>query len=304
MMRPRVIGAAMLVAVVPLFFVDLESLGVYAPPELHAVAHVAVFALLAYLLMGVSVLRSLPFARRGLAVVVLVVVVSVVVELIQPYLGRSASVRDVAQNLVGASAGIALAAPVARQRALLGAIAGVLVVLALAMPVLGLWDRAVARSQFPVLGDFETRFEHRRWSSGAPDGTVARSGARSLRIELSPGRYAGTTLRRSFGDWREYTHLDMSLFNPDTEPLTFSVSIRDGEHFRRGGHYPDRYNGRFVISPGWNDLRIPVEQIRTAPQGRELDLSDVAEMVIFTANLTQPRVIHLDRVKLTRNGPL
>lgn len=250
MARARLIGTALLAALLPLFFIDLDLLSAYPPPERHAVAHVAVFALAAYLLSGVRLLQDLPFVARALAVLVLIVLVSVVIESIQPYFGRSASVRDFAQNLVGASVGIALAAPAGSQRALLGGIAGVLVVLALAMPLVGLWDRVAARTQFVVLADFETRLEHRRWSSGTRVGTVARSGADSLRIELSPGRYAGTTLRRSFGDWRGYHYLEMSLVNTGAKPLTFSFSIRDREHFRRGGHYPDRCNGRFVISLG------------------------------------------------------
>ena len=90
----------------------------------------------------------------------------------------------------------------------------------------------------------------------------------------------------------------MSLFNTVEAPLSITISIRDHEHFRRGGAYRDRFNGQYTRDAGWNYLRRPVETIRNAPDGRALDLADLAELVIFTANLRDWGVIYLDRVQL------
>jgi hypothetical protein len=291
--------AVLLLGVLPLFFLDLSRWVVDIPPELHAFAHVAFFGFLALLLMELPGLRHSPFVWRASKVMLTVLLIGITIELIQPLLGRSAGLGDIRQNLIGALAVVSLYTPSGVLRTLAAGVAFVFVVLELTGPGVGLWDRYVARMQFPVLSDFETRFEHHRWSSGVPDPTVARVGRRSLRVELTPGAYAGTTLLRSFGDWNGHDHVELSIYNPDDDLLPITVSIRDREHFERGGLYDDRYNGHFVVGNGWNDLRLPVSAIRYAPARRTLDLSDLSEMVIFSADLRHSRIIHVDRVRLT-----
>lgn len=296
----RVLAITLLLGVIPLFFIDLNRWIGDIPAELHAFAHVGFFGLVALVLMQLPRLRALRFWPRAGGVLLIVLLMGIAIELVQVLFGRSAGLRDLWQNAVGAALAVALYAPPGRQRRWLVGVAAALVAFELAGPGIGLWDRAVARSQFPVLGEFDTRFEHRRWSSGVPDAGVARTGVRSLRLDLEPGRYAGTTLQRSFGDWSGYAYLEMSLYNPDEETLPITVSIRDHEHFRRGGAYEDRYNGEFILAQGWNDLRIPLAEVRDAPAERTLDLSDLGEVVIFTVDLQHPRVLYLDRVRLRR----
>jgi hypothetical protein len=164
---------AALLVVVPLFFIDLDRWIGDVPSELHAFAHVGFFGVLAWILMALPGLRARPFARRAAWVLLVVLLVSILVELVQTFFGRSAGLRDIWQNLVGAMAAVALHAPAGAGRRRLVGIAIALLALELAGPGIGLWDRAVARTQFPVLGDFETRFEHWRWSSGVPERTVS-----------------------------------------------------------------------------------------------------------------------------------
>ena len=297
---PRLLAIILLLGVLPLFFIDLDRWIGNIPSEVHSFAHAGFFGMLALLLLAMPWVRDRRYPVRAARVLLIVLLIGMIIELIQPLFGRSAGFQDIRQNLAGAAAAVSLYAPSGTQRRLLMGVAAVLVTLELAGPGIGLWDRTLAQMQFPVLGEFETRFEHRRWSSGAPNETVTRAGARSLRIELEPGRYAGATLRRSFGDWSGYAYLEMSLYNPDVEALPITVSIRDHEHFRRGGEYHDRFNGQFDLQHGWNDLRISVAGIRDAPAERTLDLADLSEMVIFTANLEQHRVLYLDRVRLSR----
>ena len=149
-----------------------------------------------------------------------------------------------------------------------------------------------------MLSDFETRFEARRWSSGEIDRTVGRHGRASLRVSMGTEKYAGTTLKRSFGDWRGHCAFAFSLYNPDPEPLSITVSIRDEEHFRRGGEYHDRFNRVFTMGQGWNEFHIPVADIEHAPSARTLDLSRLTEVVIFTVDPPAPRVMYLDHVRL------
>ena len=165
-------------------------------------------------------------------------------------------------------------------------------------PVTTLWDIWQASRQFPLISDFETRFEAKRWSNGEIEDGIARHGNKSLNIALKTRKSAGTILKRSFGDWRGYSVLAFSLNNPDDQPLRITVSIRDREHFRRGGKFYDRFNRRFILKKGWNDITIPVADIRNAPSDRELDLGNLSEVVIFASDLPEPQRINLDYVRL------
>lgn len=293
--------AILLLLVIPLFFIDTTGLDRHLPRELYAFAHVGTFALLTMALLCIPALARRHYALQTVAALVAVFLVGGAIELIQPQFGRQASWTDLRQNMVGAFAAVAVMAPTRRLRLTLAPLAVLALVLELYGPATTLWDRHVATQQFPVLSDFETRFEHRRWSSGTVTTDIARSGAHSLRLDLEPGRYSGTMMRRSFGDWSDYDYFRFSVYNPDVQPLLLTVSIRDHAHFRRGGLYNDRFNQRYTLEQGWNDISIPVAKIASAPRDRRLDVSDLAEVVLFTSNLAEPRLIYLDRVMVDQH---
>lgn len=293
--------SALLLFIVPLFFIDLHRWVGDVPPELHAFAHVGFFALFALLAMDIPWLRKRKFLIRSILVLVFILVGSIVIELIQGYFGRSASLRDVRQNMIGAFLGISFYTPMAVVRTMVVIIAAVIAFMELRGPGAGLIDRAVAYAQFPVLGDFETPFERHRWSIGEVDGTVSRSGKRSLRVTLDPRGYSRTTQRRSFGDWSEYGYLEMSIYHSGQNGLPIRVSIRDREYLKRGVGSGDRYDMDVVLDHGWNDLRMPLSEIIDAPVSRQLDVSDIAEIAIFASNWDRARTIHIDRVRLTHD---
>ncbi|HDQ40783.1 MAG TPA: hypothetical protein ENN39_07115 [Desulfonatronum sp.] len=229
------------------------------------------------------------------------------IELIQLCIGRQASLHDMIVNLAGACAGLALAA--SAQGVRMGLPARGLQVLALGAglvflsgPALTLWDMLQAARHFPVLSDFETSFQARRWTSGDIVSGVSRQGQASLRVHLKAHEtYPGTTLTYGFGDWEGYAALELSFYNTGQDPLRMMVSIRDLEHSRnRHKGIRDRFDRTFLIQPGWNDLRIPVDDIRAAPNGRTLDLGRLTSLVVFTMHLPEDRVIHLDQVRLVQ----
>lgn len=296
--RSRLVLAAV-VAMVPLFFVDLGPWRRVFAPELHVFGHVAFFLLLGWLLMRSAALRPYRFPVRAGVVVLGSLVAGAAIELLQPYFGRGAGLQDLWQNLLGTALAVALSAPAGLPRRILGTAMAMILAVELHAAAAALFDRGIARIQFPVLSDFSTPFEHSRWSTGEPDDRFARIGQQSLRLDLEPARYAGTVRRRSFGDWSGYDALEFSIYNP-ADPLTITVTVRDREHFRRGGAYRDRFNRRFILRPGWNEVRIPIRDIREAPAERTLDLADLAELAIFTVKLEQQHTLYLDHVRVTR----
>ncbi len=288
-----------------LFFLDLDLVPDHPVRQLYGFAHFAFFAFMARCLAGLSFFSRKHFRLQLLLIMSSVFIAGGIIELIQPYFGRTASWRDIGFNLLGGCFGLLFFTPSRRwnpgRRCLLWAR---FVVLAVAIimfsgPALALWDMLGAARQFPVLSDFETVTEIRRWSSGKIDRGFAGHGRASLRVYLEAGeKYPGTTLLNSFGDWTGQSFFAFSVHNPAPEPLFLTVSIRDHEHFGRGGKYEDRFNRSFRIEQGWNEIRIPIENIKNAPLERTLELDNLAEVVFFTVDLPEPRIMHLDYVRL------
>uniref|UniRef100_UPI0025BFDFCB hypothetical protein n=1 Tax=Aquisalimonas sp. TaxID=1872621 RepID=UPI0025BFDFCB len=286
------------IAMLPMFFMDLEPWRRILVPELHAFAHLLFFALLAWLALRAPQLQHYGFAVRGVTVLLLALLLGTAMELLQPLFGRQGTVRDVWQNVLGAATVVALSAPAGVKRRLLTALVAVILYLELHASAISLWDRGVARTQFPLLSDFSTAFEHRRWSRGEPDNTIARTGERSLRVDLRPGRFSGTTLQRSLGDWTHFRALALSIYNDADDTLMTTVSIRDHAHLRRGGGYHDRFNRHIYLSPGWNDIWIPIADIRDAPADRVMTMNEIAALAVFASDLEEERRIYIDSVRL------
>ena len=304
-MKHRFLPFLLMFAGIMLFFIDMKHESGSAIYQLYGFAHIAFFMFMASLVSRVPGVARRSFLYQFLIITSAVLFLGGIVELIQPYFGRSGSWGDLGIDLVGGLLGIMFLAPVRRSLGRRHLVCGQIAVVAIAAiffcgPVVTLWDMRQGSRQFPVLSDFESRLETRRWSSGEIHKGIARHGESSLRVLLTRQKYAGTTLKRSFGDWRGYSTFAFSLYNPDPDSLRITVSIRDQEHFVRGGQYHDRFNRAFTMEQGWNDVAIPVSDIENAPSARKLDLSRLSEVVIFTVDPPAPRVMYLDYVHLKK----
>lgn len=294
---PFIASVVLLIATLPLFFVDLSQLfgGMPPPQEFSQFAHVGFFALLT--LLALLALRGRTPVRISVTLAALFFI-GVAIEAAQELSGREASVRDVLLNTSGIVLGLGLFQVASRPQltAVTIAIAGI----TLARPTIDLWDRWQAYQQFPVLSDFSTRFEHRRWSYGEriqqPDGQHA------LRVSLAPDSFPGTWMHRSLGDWRGQDCLHLLLKNPEDEAFDFTISIRDHAHEARGARRSDRFRKSFELPPGRHRIDIPTSIIREAPEEREMDLGQVSRLVLLTPRPDSPRQFFVERVFLSPNG--
>lgn len=304
-----VFGVLSLVGLVFLFFGGTGARSLRSFERLWDLGHVLLF------FCGAQwALRAGLWAEaRGRAVRVLAwaVALGALTELLQGFTGGDAQWGDLARDVVGAASGLAFFSPSSpssvspRPRGAGGweVAAAVCLFLSFVPLVRALWDEHSADRDFPILSDLEGWGERERWEGNADlslSGRVHRSGLRALRVKLGTEEYSGAFLVRFPGDWRGYSRLRFSVFNPDRDTLALECRLHDEAHDRRGRRYDDRFNARIVARPGWTDFDIPLAGVARAPKSREFDLGRVKGFGVFSARLPSPRSIFLDAVRLER----
>jgi hypothetical protein len=234
--------------------------------------------------------------RYCLSLSLFVFVVGSLIEIIQSYTGRNASWFDILHNLLGA-----WIAMFWLQKSSLWTWLGRGITAAFLLPivyhiVLTAWSQVHLMQQFPLLADFESSIDAHGWK-----GKVERTPLRfmqsqyALKIHFSTDRYSTISFSELYNSWKGYTFLSMDIYNPDVIPLAIKLRIHDSHH-EKSNSFSDRFNKDIQLESGWNTISIPMESIQKAPATRELDLSSVVTLAIFTMRLPEPRDIYLDNV--------
>ncbi len=162
-------------------------------------------------------------------------------------------------------------------------------------------DQVIAKTQFPILSNFETPFEIDRWEGRtkiAIDKNTVREGKASLKVQLTTDKYSGISLNHFPPSWQDHESFHMSIFNSSLEPLKVTVRINDKEHVTGVQLYSDRFNRQFVLATGWNNIDITIDDIKNAPDTREMNLRAIMNLGIFSVSLKNPKVIYIDDVRL------
>ena len=290
-----------------LFFLGEGRFGLRSLDGFWDLGHLAAFALFAYMLVTRSKrLSRSPFLTQLIVALGILALVGLSIELLQLCVGRTFSWLDLSKDLVGTAIGIVFCAPERKklpQKFHLG--------LKLICIGLVLWeafpfgrdflDETIARRQFPLLSGLETPFERGRWSGGAQyfvDRSVHHQGRASLRVVLGTEEYSGVALDYFPRDWRGYAFLSFDILNPGSEPIDLTCRVNDTVHQLRGNHYEDRFNRTYRFNPGWQTVRISLEEIRKTPRERSMNMEAIDNFAIFAIRLPRPRTIYIDNVRL------
>jgi hypothetical protein len=110
--------------------------------------------------------------------------------------------------------------------------------------------------------------------------------------------YSGITLVHFPRNWRGYRFLVLEVFTPSPEGLEVTCRIHDRQHEEGEQRYEDRFNKNFHLRPGWNCIRIDLDEVTRAPVGRTMDLGEIREVGLFASRLPVPRTIFVDYVRL------
>lgn len=268
---------------------------------LHNSAHAPIFGCVS--LLTLFLVRGHPrFASLGLAgqyalALAAALLLGVLTELLQIPAGRDASVEDALHDVIGAVALLGIfAAFDSRVRAFThsgvirfaaAVIGGVALVVAVA-PVTRAAIKYQQREQrFPVLADFTVRYDRyfilqqsARFSPARlPAPWASEAGEKAMRVELLDGPYPGLDFIELRPDWSGYATLAVDLTNPTPLALQFVLRVHDAAHDNQPA---DRFSRRFELAPRTRQIiRIPLQDVAAGPRARELDLRNVAGMIIF-----------------------
>ena len=301
------IGPFLLLLGAPFFFIGGPgSYGTRSFIALWNLGHVLFFFLTSWLLCklircrfeGLSVLGA-----QGL-VFLLVFVLGVAVEGLQMLCdGRSPDPHDILRNQIGCLITLAFFASgkeQLRRKFLLKFQILVTILVLLVMFPFGkaVVDECIALSQFPVLSDFETPFEVDRWKEDALltlSEDVARHGHHSIKVQLTTDTYSGVGLTYFPKKWSNYGSLYVSVFLPDEGQLELVCRVHDSDH---NHEYTDRFNQRYLLHKGWNDLVIPLKEIEKAPEKRLLNMNKIEKLILFVTRQDKKKIIYIDHVYL------
>jgi len=307
MIQPkRLILIIILTAMFALFFFGgPDSQSARSFKSLWNFGHILFFALFPLLFLY-SRFVSGSYLRQCALALASALFLGLMVELIQGGLNRSPDVGDLFRNMLGAMVCLFFLSPtrkiLSKKHLIILQITTVILICFQIYGVLtAVADEQMARRQFPILSGFETPFEIQRWSGDADfeiDRRVKRRGKASMRVELNTSTYSGVSLKYFPEDWEGFNYFQFSIFNPLYETLSITCRIHDLGHIQGEQKYEDRFNRTFTIPRGWNTITIRMDDIRSAPVKRRMDIQHIKGVGIFATRLPRKRIINIDDVQL------
>ena len=275
------------------------------------------FVLFAFL--GFAVLRSflgLLHPRWFSALILSTICLAVfglAIELFQKNMAdRTASVGDLVLDVAGIVAGslvvwiISLFRAGDRWRLSLALLGLLAITLLSARSMIGLIGFDVFRSSLPIVRDFHHPFSTSKvetyggaeftWVKGERSGEDPHT---ALRVWFTPRDYSGVIFHESGAKWSDYENLSINIFSALPTSRQIELRINDTLHNNR---YSDRYNGSFSISPGKNELRIPLISIvamgENTESQREMDVDDISRIQFFVRNIDEPFALDFVKIEL------
>jgi len=301
-----------------LLFVSLPGQGLWYQVLLNA-SHGPIFAVVAVLLLVMLPPDSRTGAPAYVNAFFAAVGLGILIEILQTLAHRPGSPFDVLTDAAGAAAGLglwALAAgrrkPAAHQSSpqrpakswwpLAVALAGITIVAW--QPLRAARAYAERASEFPTIARFE---DTRDLTFVTTDGTnvgivelpapwAQRAGERALRLGFDERHAPAVQIVEPGPDWRGYSVIAADLTNASDAEVRLTFRIHDAAH---DWSHEDRMNLPLVLAPGTRTtVRVALTEVRAAPASRPMDLSRIANVMLFGGPAQPPGEIYVSRLWL------
>jgi len=232
----------------------------------------------------------------------------IVIELLQVFVQREASLNDLYRNLFGIITGLCLITilnlkNIHRQKTKIvffSLVGTVFLILGISPLIQLSWHYIERNKAFPVIVDFDAS-----WSSSfirfnnteilkASNFSQKKNNNLHL-IQFNEGTYPGISVIESVSDWSTYRKLRLIVFSKYEHDTSLVLRIHDKTH---NNSFSDRFNKKLEIKPGLNNVEISLEKIRYGPVNRELDLTNIAGIILFSRNLEQRSWFEISNIYL------
>ena len=311
---PRPLGLLLIALLLAAVFVLTLPRTSYWQRALQDAGHGAVFAGIAVVLLAMRSPRAMsayrPFRDYGFAFAI-AVALGIGTELLQHYLPhRQVSIGDALHDAAGAAFGLAMVA-LQERRATAGAPLRLAAVIGLAALAILVWEplrcaRAYAErfGAFPTLApmgamadaQFVAGRDARLSHAPVPAQWRASGDAPALRLEFEPGARPALELAEAAPDWRGHSVLALDVTNPAGQPARFILRVLDRHH---DWSHEDRLNLPVTIPPNTRTtVRVSLVALAEAPARRDMDLSAIADVMLFATGPLPGREFYVSRVWL------
>ncbi len=310
---PRSILVLLAVIVAIVVFVDLPG-DSELWREVQNSGHSVAFALVAWLVLSYRRLSRRPVSKvisQYLFAFWFSLAAGLAVEVVQLFLHRDASWADFARDAGGIVAMLALSArrdprlTITMPRRHVFSVSAVAAIVLCLLPLaITLIDYRQRDSAFPLLVDFQARWPIRFLSVN--DANLASAHAPAQwpgdgnevvgYLSLQPARYPGLSVHEPVADWRAYSSVKFALYSEHVVPFKLIVRIHDRRHNNK---FKDRFNHSLLVQPGFNFYRIPLDEVRKAPEGRQMDMAHIAGLSLFADHNKHPIAFYLSSIYLS-----
>lgn len=315
--RAWIIPGAVLGLLSLLIVVRVPGKGVWHKALLDA-AHGPIFASVAVLLF-LFLSRRDP-ARSGRAVYLVAFVITVglgiLIEILQTITHRPGSVFDVMTNAAGAAAGLAFwwlyqqvrSPAIQAKRSTRAWIATAIGLAGIGFvawyPLQAARAYAHRAAVFPSIAEFRVPQDLTFVEPGGADSAIESLPApwgrgpedRGLRVTYDAQHAPSLQVLEPSGDWRGYSVIAVDVTNPGDRELGLTFRIFDATH---DGSPRDRLNLPLSIPPRTRTtVRVALDAVEGAPAGRRMDLSRIADVMLFGRTPPEPAEFYVSRIWL------
>ena len=268
--------------------------------------HVVAFFLWTYLCFRfVPYLAKARVNERLIFALLFAVIGGGLIEIIQDFVGRDASLFDMGSDLIGALlAALTFHFGDSRLKSnvrfssiiILLLIASVMHRNLIFVPV----NEYYQRQQFPVLFDPDTPFEMTRLYENAEREIIDdRDFGTVLKISFNTDKYSTVSLENFPYDWRGFNALEIEIYQREEDIWPLNIRIQDIKHSRVDEQsFDDRYNKRFQMNSMHQIITIPFHEMINAPKGRRMDIHEMESIWLFTASANQSRTLYVKQIRL------
>ena len=134
------------------------------------------------------------------------------------------------------------------------------------------------------------------WTPAPPPPYWPRKTEQLFRLELLPdAEYSGIGIHEPIPDWSAYQSFCFEIWLEGDSPIELVIRIHDDLH---DDEWEDRFNRKLIIQPGYQIVRISLDDIASGPQQRRLDMTRVFGIGLYADHPTKANLVWLDRMWL------